>query len=160
MEFNHFLIFFLTLIIFAKKLHQRCFTGLEIGFSLRVWNIELTLVPSLQIKPNKYSARKFVWHYFWKAVSFWWDSKQNECLCKGSRPIGSVKMVLWNISQNSQENLCDGISFLVFSYEVLRNLQEHLFCRVVEDKCWWFSSINSNKASIGKRNYNKLWSKN
>ena len=35
-------------------------TGLKIGFWLRISNIELTLITSLQIKPRKYSAEKYV----------------------------------------------------------------------------------------------------
>ena len=49
-----------------KKLHRRCLTLLKIDFRLRVWNIELTLLPSLQIKLKRYPAGKYVWHYFWK----------------------------------------------------------------------------------------------
>ena len=45
--------------IFAKKLHHKCSTGLKTGFQLRVSNIELNLVHSLQIKPKKYSAGKY-----------------------------------------------------------------------------------------------------
>ena len=63
---------------------------LKIGFRLRVWNIELTLVHSLQIKPKKYSARKYVWRRFWKDERSWCDSKQ-ECLCSISRLKGSLK---------------------------------------------------------------------
>ena len=58
MEINYFLAFFLILTIFAKKVNRRCSTGLEIGFCLRVWNIELTLVPSLQFKPKKILSQK------------------------------------------------------------------------------------------------------
>ena len=79
--------------IFAKKLHHRCLNGLKIGFLLRVWNTELTLVPRLQIKLRKYSALKYVWHHFWKSKRSWWDSKQNECLCGSSDPSGSL--TLW-----------------------------------------------------------------
>ena len=43
-----------------------------------------------------------------------WDSKQSQCLCRSSRPKGSLKKVLWEISQNSQENICAGISFWFF----------------------------------------------
>ena len=86
-------------------------------FWLLAWNIELTLVPSLHMKPQKYSARKYVWHCFWKGKWSWWDSKQNECLWWSSRPKGSLKEMLWEISQNSQENVCAGISFLVIPCE-------------------------------------------
>ena len=107
---------FKLLIIFAKKLHHRCSTWLKIGSWLRAWNIELTLVPSVQITPKKYSARKYVWHRFWKGGRLWWDSKQNECLRRSRRSRGSLKKI-WEISLNSQQNICAGISFLVFSCE-------------------------------------------
>ena len=42
-----------------EKIHARCFTGLKIGFWLRVLHIEPTFVPNLQIEPKKYSARKY-----------------------------------------------------------------------------------------------------
>ena len=54
-----------------EKLHPRCLTRLKIGFWLRVLHIELTFVPNLQIKPKKYSARKYVWHHFWKGERSW-----------------------------------------------------------------------------------------
>ena len=54
------------LTIFAKKVPSRCSTGLKIGVWLRVWNIKLTIASSLQIKSEKYSARKYVWHRFLK----------------------------------------------------------------------------------------------
>ena len=138
-----------------KKLHRRCSTGLKIGFWLRVWNLELTLVPSLQIKPRKYLAGIYVWHRFWKGTRSCFDSKQNECLCSSSRANGFLKKVLWEISHNSQKNICAGISFLlklnsvdpqlhwnrVFRTSVflwnLRNLLEHLFCRGPPDDCFW-----------------------
>ena len=89
-------------------------SGLKIGFGLRVLNIELSSVPNLQTKLKKYSARKYVWHRFWKGKRSWWDSKQSECLCRSSRPKGSLKKVLWEISRNSQENICTGIPFWCF----------------------------------------------
>ena len=52
-------------------------TQLKIDFWLRAWNTEPTLVPSPQIKPKKYSARKYLWH--------------NECLCWSIRPKRSLK---------------------------------------------------------------------
>ena len=42
---------------------------------------------------------------FEKNKRWWWDSKQNECLCGSSHPKGSLKIVLREISQNSQENV-------------------------------------------------------
>ena len=75
----------------SKKLNRRCSTGLNIDFWLRAWNIELTLVPSLQIKPKKYSARKYVWHRFWIGKKSRWDSKHNECLSWSNRPKRSLK---------------------------------------------------------------------
>ena len=96
------------LTIFAKKPYRKSSTGLKIGFWLRVWNIELNNVATLRIKPRKNSAGKYVWHRFWKGTRSCWESKQNECLCRSSRPKGSLKKVLWEISQNSQKkkNLC------------------------------------------------------
>ena len=55
-----FLNVFKLLTIFAKEAHRICSIGLKIGFWLGVSNIDLTLVPSLQIKLRKYSARKYV----------------------------------------------------------------------------------------------------
>ena len=51
---------FKLLTVFTKNLQRRWSTGLKIGFWLKAWNIELTLVTSLQIKPRKYSAEKYV----------------------------------------------------------------------------------------------------
>ena len=67
--------------------------------------------PSLQIKSRKYSAGKNVWHRLWKSEKSWFASKQNECLWRSGHPKGSLKKVFWEISQNSQENICAGISF-------------------------------------------------
>ena len=61
------------LTVFAKNLHRRCLPGLKIGFWLRVWNIELTLVLRLQIKQRKYSAGQYVWHPFWKDERSGWE---------------------------------------------------------------------------------------
>ena len=81
---------------------------------------------------------------FWKDERSWCDSKQKECLRRSSPPKGSLKNMLSETSQNLQENICAGISLLVFSCEF-----------VASD----YSSINSSKGIIGKRNC-KLWYKN
>ena len=91
-----------------EKVHPRCLTGLKIGFWLRVLNVEFTFVPNLQIKPKKYSAIKYVWHRFWKGERSW------ECLSRSSRPKVSLKKLLWEISQNSRENICTRILFWCF----------------------------------------------
>ena len=135
-----------------KKLNRRCSTGLNIDFWLRAWNIELTLVPSLQIKPKKYSARKYVWHRFWIGKKARRDSKHNECLCWSSRPKRSLKKMLWEISQNSQENICAGISFLVFSCEFCEICKNTFFAEQQWMTAFDYSSINSSEGSIGKRN--------
>ena len=75
----------------SKKFNRRCSTGLNIDFRLRAWNIELTLVTTPQIKPKKYSARKFVWHRFWIGKKSRWDSKHNECLSWSNCPKRSLK---------------------------------------------------------------------
>ena len=138
-----------------KKLHRRCSTGLKIGFWLRAWNIELTLVPSLQVNQKKYLDRKYFWHWFWKGERSW-DSKQNECLWWSSRLKGSLKKMLWEISQNSQENICAGISFLVFSCEFCGICKNTFFAEQHRTTASDYSSINSSEGSVGKRN-RKLW---
>ena len=55
------------------------------------FNIKFPIVPSLQIKPRKYSAGKYVRHHFWKDEGAWWESKQNECWHRSNRPKGSLK---------------------------------------------------------------------
>ena len=132
-----------------KKLNRRFSTGLKIDFCLRTWNIELTLVPSLQIKPKKYSARKHGWHRFWKGKRLRWDSKHNGCLCWSNRPKRFLKKMLWEISQNSQENICAGISFLVFSckvYEICKNI---LFAEQYRTTTSDYNSISSKEGNIG-----------
>ena len=122
---------------FCKKAPYRCSAGLEIGFCLRVWNIELTLVPSLQIKPKKNSARKYVWHRFWKGERSS-GTVHRMSVWRRSRPKGSFKKVLQEISQNSQENIFAGISFFfgVFLW-ILKHFLEHLFGRTVPDDYFW-----------------------
>ena len=132
------------------------FNWVENRLLARVWNIELTLVPSLKMKPEKYSARKYVSHCFWKGERSWWDSKQNECLWWSSHPKGSLKKILWKISQNSQENICAGISFLVFSCEFCGIWKNNCFAEQHRTTASDYSSINSSEESIGKRNC-KLW---
>ena len=58
----------------------------------------------------------------------WWDSKQNECLCRSSRPRRSLKKALWKISQNSQENICAGTVKLCRSeFSLKASLQRRCF---------------------------------
>ena len=66
---------FKLLTIFAKKASSQMSEWVENRPC--VWNIELTLVTSLQI----------VWHCFWKGKRSGWDSKQNECLWKRVRKV-------------------------------------------------------------------------
>ena len=70
------------------------------------------LVPSLQIKPRKYTSGKYLWHRFWKGESLGWDSKQNEWLWR-RWPKGSIKIMLWKNLQNLQENICARVCFLI-----------------------------------------------
>ena len=89
---------------------------------------------------------------------------------------GSIKDVLWEISQNLQENTCAGISFLKLGAV---DLQLHLeqdfstgsfreFCEISKNTVFAehhrttasdYSNINSSEGGIGKQNY-KLWHKN
>ena len=77
-------------------------TRLKIDFRLWDYKIELTLALSLQIKPRKYSAEKYVWHHFWKNGSCW---------CRSNCPKGSLKQLLSDNSQNSQANMCQNLFF-------------------------------------------------
>ena len=90
--------FFKLLTIFAKKAPLQMFDLVKNRLQARVWNIELSCCEQinscLQIKPRKYSPGKYMWHYFWK---------DERCLCRSSHPKGSLRKVLWEISQNSQK---------------------------------------------------------
>ena len=84
---------------------------------MRVWNIELTLVPSLQIRVRKYSAGKYSWHRFRKSERPLWDSKENDWLSRISRWRGSLKKVFWKSSkrkkkkENTGKRLCRSLLF-------------------------------------------------
>ena len=123
-----------------KKLHPRC---LKIGFWLRVLNVDLNFVRNLQIKPKKYSTRKYMWHSFWKDKRSWKDCKQSECLCRSSCPKGSLNKVFWEILQNSQENICTGIHFWRF-HEICKNT---FFAEQHQTTASDYSSINSSEGS-------------
>ena len=111
-----------------------------------------------------------MWHRFWKNKRSWWDSKQNECLCGSSRPKGSLKIVLGEISQNSQE-IYAGISFFiklltlyiccfiknkslaqVFSCEFCEICKNTFFAEHHRTTDSYYSSTNGNESRIGKRN--------
>ena len=89
-------------------------------------------------------------HRFGKGERSWWDSKQNEYLCRSSRPKGSLKKVLWEISQNSQENICARISFLVFSWEFCEISHKTFFAEQNGTTASDYSSISSSEGNIGK----------
>ena len=44
-------------------------------------------------------------------------NRRSVCLCRSSRTKGSLKKMSWEISQNSPEGICAGISFLMFFCE-------------------------------------------
>ena len=91
---------------------------------------------------------------FLKSERSWWDSKQNECSRWSSRPKGSLKRMLWEISQNSQENISFEISFLVFSFEFCRICKNTFLAEQHRTTASDYSSINSSGGSIGKKNVN------
>ena len=64
---------------------------MKIGFWLRAWKIELTLIPSLQIKPKKFSAKKYVWHRSLKAKGHGGTVNGTSIYAGASRPKGSLK---------------------------------------------------------------------
>ena len=96
--------------IFVKKLYRSCLTGLKIGFWPKVWNIEFSLVPSLEVKQRKYSAGKYVWHRIWKGERSWWNRKQSECLSRSSRPKGSLEK---GVMKNFEEFTKKWLSFMI-----------------------------------------------
>ena len=83
----------------------------------------------------------------------WWDSKQNECLCWNSRLKVSLKKMLWEISQNLQENIWARIFFLVFSCELCEICKNIFFVEQNRTSASDYSSINSSEGSISKLNY-------
>ena len=72
-----------------------------------------------------------MWHRFWKGTSSCWESKQNECLCRSSRPKGSLRKMLWEILHNSQIN--------------------HLFRNLFFDKVKLCRTATSLKTSLQRR---------
>ena len=103
---------------------------------------------------EKYLDRKYAWHCFWKDERSWWDGKQEKRLWERSRPKGSLKKMLWEILQNSQENICARISSLVFScqfFGICKNIFLVEQYRLINSD---YSSINSSERIIGKRNCN------
>ena len=77
---------------------------------------------------------------FFKGERSWWDSKRNEYLCWSKPSERFSKKMLWEISQNSQENICAGISFLVFSCEFCQICNNAFFYRRVPNLCFQRSS--------------------
>ena len=79
------------------------------------------------------------------------EIRLHNCLCesrgfkigRSSHQRCSIKKVLLKISQNWQENTCDGVSFLItlqdidFFLSVLQNFWEHLFYRILPGDCFW-----------------------
>ena len=66
----------------------------------------------LQIRPRKYSAKKCVWNCFCIDKRSWWDSKQNEWLCRGSGPRELfIKGVLKNFAKFTRKYLCRSLCF-------------------------------------------------
>ena len=53
--------------------------------------------------------------------------------------------MLWEISQNSQENICAGISFLVFSCEFCEICKNTFFAEQHRTTASDYSSINSSE---------------
>ena len=118
------------------------------------------LSPAFKLNRRKYSTRKYVWHRLWKGNRSMWGSKHNEWLCWSSRPKRSLKKMLWEILQNSQENICAGISFLVLSCEFCEICKKTFFAEQQQTTASDYSSININSSerSTGKQNC-KLWYK-
>ena len=75
-------------------------------------------------------------------------SKHNECLCWSSRAKGSLKKMLREISQNSQENTCAGIAFLVFSCEFCEICKNIFFVEQHWTTASDYSSIKSSEGGV------------
>ena len=85
-----------------KKLHCRCLTQLKIGFRLRVWNIELTLVPALQTKPRKCSAGKYVTQFLKRRKVFMEEQPSKAFFKKG---------VMRNFAELTRKHFCQNLFF-------------------------------------------------
>ena len=130
----------------------------RIGYSFLVlllwWGFEilsLLLFPIYKLGRESTHPEN-MWHRFWQGERAWWDSKQNRVAVR----MGSIKKVVWNISQNSQEIFRAGVSFLVKLHaaylqpnefcETCKNIPEHYRATASE-----YSSINSSDGGIGKQ---------
>ena len=135
---------FMLLTIFGRKAPLQMFDWVENGFWLKIWNIELTFVPSLQVKSkNTQSTCDIV---FEKVKARGRTVKQNECLCRSSRPKRSLKNALWEISQNTHTKKHVPESLFRFFVGNFGNLQEHLFWRRAPGN---YSIIISSEGIIG-----------
>ena len=63
--------------------------------------------------------------------------------------------MLWEVLQNSEENICAGISFLAFSCEFYEIWKNTFFAEQHRTTASDYSSINSSEGCIGKQNYKK-----
>ena len=64
----------------------------------------------LQIKPRKYSARKYVTSFLKKGERSWWDSKLNECLCIRHSPKVFFRIHKKHLHRNpffDEDKLCN-----------------------------------------------------
>ena len=102
---------------------------------------------------EKILSQKILMTFFLKRS--WGDSKQKECLFRSScSPKGSFKKTLWELLLNSQENICTGTSFFVFSCEFCETCKITFFA----EQHLTTASEYSREYCIGKRN-GKLWYK-
>ena len=111
------------------------------------------------INQKKYSARKYVWHDFWKCERSWWDSKQNESLCWSSRPKESLRCYEEFYKIHKKTSVPD-LFFLVFSCEFSCKICKNtFFAEQYRTTASDYSSINSS-VTLLKRDFNPgafLW---
>ena len=113
------------------------------------------LFPACTRNRKMYLARKYVCHRFSKGGSSWLDSKQHEDLCWTIRSRGSLKQVLWEISQNSQENISSRIYFLAFSCKFCEICQNTVFAEQHRKTVSDYTSINTvGKGALGNKTVN------
>ena len=110
-----------------KKLHRRCLSGLKICFWQRIWNIELTLVPSLQIKSRKNSAGKYVWP---RRFYFTGDMTNLYPFIQG--------WLEWLFRElfSANASLCNQYKYIVFNIFSCKLLQEYLMKNKLINHIW------------------------
>ena len=111
-------------------------TGLKKDICLRARNVELTLAPSLQIKPKKYSARKHVTLFLKRRKILVGQETEGLFLVKQPSEAVFKKDVMRNFAEFTSKQLCENPFFWCF----LVNFAEFVrtpFLQKAPDDCFW-----------------------